>query len=71
MSLAEILAELPKLAPTELELVRERIQKLSPVKSFVASPELLAAIDEGLAVPEDQCIPIEEALRIVRSWNTK
>jgi hypothetical protein len=71
MSLAEILAELPKLDPAELEQVLERIRNLSPEKSFVASPELLAAIDEAVAVPEDQCIPIEDALRIVRSWNTR
>ena len=71
MSLAEILAELPKLDPTELELVRERIMELCPDQSFEASPELLAAIDEADAIPEDQDIPVKEVLRIVKSWNTK
>jgi hypothetical protein len=71
MSVAEILAELPKLDPAELQLVRERILELSPDQSFEASPELLQAIDEAMAVPEDQCIPIEEAQRIIKSWNSK
>ncbi len=71
MSVADILAELPKLDPAELELVFERALELQQGTAFQASPELLQAIDEALAIPEDQYIPIEEAFRIVESWNTK
>jgi len=71
MSLAEILAELPKLDDVELESVIQRGLELRKEPAFQASPELLQAIDEALAIPEDQCVSIEEACRIVKSWNTK
>jgi hypothetical protein len=67
MSVTEILAELPKLDATELELVFERALELQRGTAYAASPELLQAIDEALAIPEDQCVSIEEAYRVVSS----
>ena len=71
MNVTEILAELPKLDAAELELVFERALELQKGPGFEASPELLKAIDEADAIPEDQDVDIEEAYRIVKSWNTK
>jgi len=75
MSIAEILAELPKLEAQELEAVVSRAlelqQDLKPGSVFVASPELLRSIEEADAEPEDSDIDISEAERIVKSWNTK
>ena len=71
MSLTEILAELPKLEAGELSQVFERALELQRSTMFAASPELLQAIEEALAVPEDQCISIDEAYRRLDSWNTK
>ncbi len=75
MSFAEILAELPRLEAKELEAVVSRAlelqQDLKPGSVFVASSELLRAIEEADAEPEDSDIDISEAERIVKSWNTK
>jgi|GEM_PF-1520740 len=71
MSVTEILAELPKLDPSELELVFERALELQQGVAFEASPELLRAIDEADSTPRDQDIDIQEALRIVKSWTTR
>ena len=71
MSVAEILAELPKLTADELQIVLERTQELCHEPGFQPSPELLAAIDEARATPEDQYVPLEEAYRIIESWNSK
>jgi hypothetical protein len=75
MNVAEILAELPKLQADELRAVVSRAleleQDLEPGTVFVAAPELLRAIEEADAEPEDQDIDISEAERIVKSWSTK
>ena len=71
MSVSEILAELPQLAPDELNLVLERMLELQQNRGVEVSPELLQAIAEADAAPESEDISIDEALRIVRSWNTK
>jgi len=71
MSVNEILAELPKLDAAELQLVFQRTLELHESGVFTASPELLRAIDEADAIPEEQDVDIEEAFRIVKSWNTK
>ena len=71
MSVTEILAELPKLDANELELIFERALELKRDVVYAASPELLQAIEEALAIPEEECIEVEEACRVVKSWNTK
>ncbi len=71
MSVAEILAELPRLDPAELELVFERTLELQKDAVFTASPELLRAIKEADEASEDGDVDIAEARRIVDSWNSK
>jgi hypothetical protein len=75
MSLSEILSELPALQADELEAVLSRALELQrglkPGTVFVASPELLRAIEEAEADPEEHDIDISEAERIVKSWSTK
>jgi hypothetical protein len=71
MSVAEILAELPKLDPLELQLVLKQAVELQKNGLWEASPELAKAIEEAMAVPEEDCIDIEEAFRRVKSWNSK
>jgi hypothetical protein len=71
MTIAEILAELPKLDPAELQLVLERTMELHEKILFVPSPELAEAIREAEAEPEEDGIDIEEAKRIVASWSSE
>jgi hypothetical protein len=71
MSVDEILAELPKLTEQELETVLELGVRLHDKLKFVASPELLQAIAEADADPEDQDVAIEEMEQIVKAWPTK
>jgi hypothetical protein len=71
MSVAEILAELPKLDPTEIELILKQAVELQKSGVWEPSPELARAIEEAMAVPEEECIDIDEAFRRVNSWNSK
>ena len=70
MSVTDILAELPKLKPVELEQIVERALELQGIE-FQASPELLAAIEEAEAEPESGDISAEEVLQRIRSWTSK
>jgi len=72
MSTSEILEELPHLSPAELETIYRRAIELHQGQAIDASPELLAAIDEAeksSAVEGD--VSLEEARRIVISWNSR
>lgn len=71
MSVTKILSELPKLAPAELEQVFPRALELHEKIEYEASPELLRAIEEADATPQGQDVSIEEAYRIIKSWDTK
>jgi len=71
MSVAVIIAELPKLDPAELQLVFERTLELHEKVFFVPSPELAEAIREAEAEPEEDSIDIGEARRIVESWSSE
>lgn len=71
MSATEILEELPKLTPEEIELIFFRAAELRE-QEFEASPELLAALDKAEASFEKEGgIPLEEVEEIVKSWSTK
>jgi len=61
MSIKEILAELPKLDPSEQQAVFERTLELHEKVLFVPSPELAEAIREAEAEPEEDSIDINEA----------
>lgn len=71
MSATEILAELPRLTPAELEIVYRRAMELHQGQTLEASPELLAAIDAADESASEGGVSVGKARRIVRSWNTK
>lgn len=72
MSATEILAELPKLNPAELETIYRRAVELHQGQMVEASPELLAAIDEADGVfAKEGGVSVDEARRIATLWNTK
>jgi len=70
MSVSEILAELEKLSTDDLRAVRQKLDLLS--ENSGETPEMLAAIDEGLrSLREEGAIPIEEVRERMKSWNFK
>jgi hypothetical protein len=72
LSATEILNELPKLTPAELEIIYRRAVELYQGQAIEASPELLAAIDAAdESVAKEGGVSVDEARRIVASWNTK
>ena len=72
MSTTEILEELPRLNLSELETIYRRAVQLHQGRTVEASPELLAAIDEADAsFAKEGGVRVDEARRIVASWNTE
>lgn len=70
MSVNEILAELDTLSPDELKVIQEKVYLLN--EDIEETPEMLAAIDEGLrSLKEEGTIPIEEVERRMQSWTFK
>jgi hypothetical protein len=71
MSAAEILDELPKLSPEEIDLIFFRAADLRQ-HVIKASPELLAAIDEAeQSFEKEGGVPIEKVEAMLKSWPTK
>jgi hypothetical protein len=71
MSAAEILDELPKLSPEEIDIIFFRAADLRQ-HVLAASPELLAAIDEAdESFEKEGGIPIAEVETTIKSWPTK
>ncbi len=64
MSIIEILAELPKLKTEEREAILHRIEELDDL----ASPEMLAAIDQADASPRDRDLPAEAVRQMAKPW---
>jgi hypothetical protein len=64
VSIIEILKELPKLKTEEREAILHRIEELDDL----ASPEMLAAIDQADASPSDQDLSAEELRPMVKPW---
>jgi hypothetical protein len=71
MSATEILDELPRLAPADLEIICRRAMELQQGQALEASPELLAAIDTADDSANEGGVSVREARRITGSWNTK
>ena len=70
MSVNEILMEIEKLSPDELKIIQEKLDLVR--EDFEETPEMLAAIDEGLrSLREEPTITIEELERRMVSWRTK
>ena len=71
MSAAEILDELAKLSPEEIDIIFFRAADLRQ-HVIAASPELLAAIDEAdESFDKEGGTPIEEVETMIKSWPTK
>ena len=71
MSAAEILDELPKLSPEEIDVIFFRAADLRQ-HVITASSELLAAVDEAdKSFEKEGGIPIEEFETVIKSWPTK
>jgi hypothetical protein len=71
MSFTELIEELHRLSPEEREMVRRELEGLEE-PAFEATPEMLAAIEEGRrSLREEGSIPIENVIKEVESWNTK
>ncbi|MEM1158895.1 MAG: hypothetical protein AAGH72_11640 [Verrucomicrobiota bacterium] len=72
MSIAEILDELPKLDVEERHTLMDRLNELEAA-TIEETPELLAAIDEGIRSAEEEgCIPLETVRQEFEDkWTTK
>lgn len=63
---------LPKMNLAELETICRRAAELHQGRTIEASPELLAAIDaDDESFAEEGGVSVDEARRMVASWNTK
>jgi len=72
MSAAEILSELPKLTPVELQHIHDRILELEDAQGVEETPELLAAIDEGLRSAESEpSYSVDEARAKITEWTSR
>jgi hypothetical protein len=71
MSMNEILAELDSLSSSDLQVIQEKLDRLRTVEDTEETPEMLAAIDEGLRSGREEGHCTIEALREdMRSWNS-
>jgi hypothetical protein len=72
MSAAEILDELPKLTVAELQHIHERILELEEAQEVEETPELLAAVDEGLrSLESERTYSPNEARAKIAQWASK
>ena len=68
MSVNEIIQELPKLSPEDRHLLRQELEE-HYLEDFEETPEMLAAIDEGLrSLREEPTITLEELREEMRWW---
>lgn len=69
MSTSDILAELPKLSPAELQLIHERILDLEQGLEIEPSAEFAAAIEAGIESSKTEpAVPLAEARKKVAQW---
>jgi len=72
MSTAEILNELPKLTPTELQHIHERILELEEAQEVEETPELIAAVDTGLrSLESERTYTPDEVRARIAQWTSK
>ncbi|HEX4138814.1 MAG TPA: hypothetical protein VHY09_00585 [Candidatus Methylacidiphilales bacterium] len=68
MSVTEIIQELPKLSPEDRDLLRQELAERY-IADFEETPEMLAAIDEGLrSLREEPTYTLEQVREEMRSW---
>ncbi len=71
MSVNELLAELETLSPDDLKIIQEKLDQLHANDEVEETPEMLAAIDEGLrSLREEPTITLEELRKEMRTWTT-
>lgn len=71
MSTTEILEELPRLAREEREKIWERLEEIE-LEEMEATPEVLAAIEEGIRSAETEPgWTVEQVRGKIASWVTK
>ncbi len=72
MSAAEILNELPKLTPLELQHIHARILELEEAQEVEETPELLAAVDEGVrSLASERTYTPDEVRAKIAQWTSK
>jgi hypothetical protein len=72
MSTSEILDELPKLTPNDLQRVYSRILELEDVQEIEETPGLLSAIDDGLrSLANEPTHTLDEARAKIAQWTSK
>ena len=72
MSMTEILDELPRLDDGQRQTILRRLVLLDAGLEIDETPEMLAAIDAGIASMETgPGVTIEEARRCLAGWITK
>lgn len=72
MSMTEILDELPRLEDTERQTILRRLVSLDAGLEIEETPEMLAAIDGGIASMESgPGVTIEGARQRLAGWITK
>jgi len=68
VSVNEIIQELPKLSPADRLLLRQELDERY-LNDFEETPEMLAAIDEGLrSLREEGTITLEALKERMKSW---
>ena len=71
MGTAEILDELPKLAPAEREKVWQRLEELE-LAEIEEPPEMFAALDAGRrSLREGKGHTVEQARELIAQWTAK
>ena len=72
MSLTEIMEELPRLDESARRSILRRLVELDAGLEIDESPEMLAAIDEGIRSIEGGAgVPLDEARQRLSEWITK
>ena len=70
--MTEILEELPRLADAERQVIFQRLIELDAGAGIKETPEMLAAIDDGLRSMETgPGVSLEQARRRVTGWATR
>jgi hypothetical protein len=68
MSVNEIIQELPKLSAEDRDLIRQELSERF-IEDFEETPEMLAAVDEGLrSLREEPTVTLEQLREEMRSW---
>lgn len=72
MSFTEIVEELPRLSADERHDLLNRLVELDDSAVFEETPEMLAAIDEGIhSMETEPSITLEEARRSIPRWTSR